>query len=110
MFGLGGLDPKKMNAMMSQLGIKQQNIDADEVIIKSRGKEIIIKNPSVTKINFSGQDMFQISGKAEEKEGINEEDIKSVMEKTKASREKAKEALEGNKGDLAAAIIELRSK
>jgi len=110
MFGLGGMDPKKMNAMMSQLGIKSTEIAAEEVIIKAKGKEIKIKNPSVTKITMSGQDTFQVSGKIEEseKEDISESDIEIIISKTGASRENAKKVLEKTKGDLAAAILELK--
>ncbi len=109
---LPGLDPRKMNAMMSQLGIKQKEIDAEEVIIKTRDKEIRITNPSVTKINFSGQDTFQISGDVHESElteasEISEEDIETVAKKTNTSKEKARVVLEKNQGDLAASILEL---
>ena len=40
----GGLDPKKMQAMMKQMGIAQQEIDASKVIIeKTDGNKIIIE-------------------------------------------------------------------
>jgi len=97
-----------MNAMMSQLGIKQHEIPAEEVIIKCKDKNIIIKNPSVSRINFSGNDMFQISGKVEESEEIDENDILTIMDKTKASREKAIDALKKSDNDLAAAIIRIK--
>ena len=59
----GGLDPKKMQAMMKQLGIAQQEIDASKVIIeKTDGNKIIIEEPSVVKIKMQGQESFQISG------------------------------------------------
>ena len=107
----GGMNPKQMKAMMSQLGIKQQEIDAEEVIIKGKEKNIVIKNPSVSKINFSGQDMFQISGQAEEqaKEEISEDDINTVMLKARASKEKAIAAMKENDGDIASAIMSLKS-
>jgi len=100
------LDPKKMNAVMKQLGIKQEQIDADEVIIKAKGKEIIIKDPEVTKMNIQGQDMFQITGKAEEK--TCSEDIKMVAESANVGEEEAKDALEKSDGDLAKAIMLLK--
>ena len=110
MLGLGGLDPKKMGAMMAQMGIKQKEIDASEVIIKGKDKNIVIKEPSVVKITMSGSDMFQISGKIEEqeKEEISEDDIKTVMAQTRASREKAVDALKNSDGDLAQAILSLK--
>jgi nascent polypeptide-associated complex subunit alpha len=110
MFGLGGLDPKKMQAMMKQMGIAQKEIDATRVIIeKNDGNKLVIENPSVTKITMQGQDSFQITGNAREETSkleISELDITTVMEKTGVSRKQAIEALEKT-GDLADAILEL---
>lgn len=99
-----------MQKAMQRLGIKQEEIDAEEVIIKTSSKEIIIKEPQVLKVNMMGQDSFQISGKIQEKPilRITEEDIKTVMEQSDVSREKALKALEENNGDLAAAILSLK--
>lgn len=105
--GMGGLDPKKMKGMMDKLGVKTTEINADEVIIKGE-KDYIIKNPQVTVIDFQGNKSFQITGELEEKEkGLSAEDIKLVMEKTGASHEKAKKALEDAAGDIAQAIMDL---
>lgn len=105
-----GLNPKKMQAMMKQMGIAQEEIDASRVVIeKNDNTNIIIENPSVTKIKMQGQETFQIAGDISEETaeiGISEEDIQTVVEKTGASKEKAKEALEKT-GDLAEAILEL---
>ena len=104
----GGLDPKKMQAMMKQLGMNQEEIEAKRVIIeKSNNDKIIIKNPSVVKITIKGQESFQISGNVEEQTGISEEDIKTVMEKTGTNIKEAKKALEATNGDLAEAILSL---
>jgi len=96
--------------MMKQLGMSQEEIPAEEVIIKTKEKDIIIKEPHVTKIKMQGQENFQISGIIEEreKEETSEEDIKTVMEKAGVSKEKAKKALKTAKGDLAEAIISLQ--
>lgn len=105
-----GMDPKKIQGMMSKLGIKQEDIEAKRVIIEQEDKNIVIENPSVVKINMSGNESFQISGniKEEEKEGkISEEDIKQVMEKTGKSRKEAEKALKQTNGDLAEAILSL---
>jgi len=104
----GGLDPKKMQAMMKQMGIAQEEIDASRVVIEKKDNtNIIIENPSVTKIKMQGQETFQIAGDiSEQEQGISEEDIKTVVEKTGASEEKAKQVLEKT-GDLAEAILEL---
>jgi len=104
----GGIDPKKMQAMMKQLGMKQEEIPADRVIIECSDKRIIIEEPNVVKINMQGQDSWQITGEAsEEEKGISEEDISQVMEKANVSREAAEKALKDSKGDLAEAILSL---
>ncbi|MEK6895058.1 MAG: nascent polypeptide-associated complex protein [Nanoarchaeota archaeon] len=108
--GLGGMDPKKMQAMMKQLGINQEEIDATRVTIeKADGSKIIIDNPSIQKITMQGNESFQISGDISEEsaEIFSESDVQTVMEKTGASEKKAREALENSNGDLAEAIMEL---
>jgi nascent polypeptide-associated complex subunit alpha len=105
-----GLNPKKMQAVMKQMGISQDEIPASRVIIeKPDNSKIVIDNPSVTKINMQGQESFQITGDVKEEAGepeISEEDVNTVVEKTGKSIEKARKALE-EKGDLAEAILEL---
>jgi nascent polypeptide-associated complex subunit alpha len=103
-----GINPKQMQAMMKQMGINQTEIPASRVIIeKEDGGKIVINNPSVMKVKMSGQESFQISGDVSEtEEKFSEEDIKTIMEKTGCSREKAENALEKT-GDLAEAILEL---
>lgn len=110
MFGLGGLNPKKMEALMSKMGISQEGIDASKVTIETQKGEIVINNPSVTKMNIKGNDIFQISGdvQASESVEISEQDIKTVMEKTGVDEQIAKSTLEKTK-DLADAIMELSS-
>ena len=108
-----GMNPTMVKQAMKRLGIKQEEIDATEVIIKTPDKEIIISNPSVSKVNMGGQETWQIMGEAQEraldtKPEINEEDINAVVEQTGASFEEAKEAIENNEGDLAAAILQLK--
>ncbi len=106
--GLGGIDPKKMQQMMKQLGIKQEEIDVLRVVIDKRdGGKIVIDNASVQKIVMQGQESWQITGDAREEEtGIREDDVKLIMEKTGKSGEEARKALEET-GDIAEAIIML---
>jgi nascent polypeptide-associated complex subunit alpha len=102
------LDPKKMQAVMKQMGINQEEIPASKVIIeKEDGNKITISNPSVTKIRMQGQESFQIAGDiSEEETGFSEEDIKVIVEKTNCSRQEAEKVLEET-GDLAEAILKL---
>lgn len=105
----GNINPAKMQAMMKQLGIKQDEIPAKRVIIEQENSKIIINNPNVVKIDMKGQESWQITGEASEEAStpsISEEDIKIIVEKTGASEAKARQALEKT-GDLAEAILEL---
>lgn len=106
----GGINPKKMQGMMKQLGISQEEIPAEKVIIeKTDGSNLIINNPSVSKISMQGQETFQISGEISQETaevGISEEDINTIVEKTGKTPEQAKTALEET-GDLAEAIMKL---
>lgn len=104
------MNPKKMQAMMKQLGINQEEIDAVRVTIeKSHGGKIVIENPSVSKVTMQGQETFQVVGdaRAEEDSGIGEGDVKLVMEKTGKGEEEARSALEESEGDIAQAIMKL---
>lgn len=108
---MGGMNPKKMQGMMKQLGINQTEIEASKVIIEKKdGSTIIINNPEIAKITMQGQEMFQISGgeisEQSAKVEISEQDIEAVIEKTNCSKEQAKKALEET-GDLAEAILKL---
>ena len=105
---------------MKQMGISQNELDANRVIIECDDKNIIIENPTVTKINMQGQENFQISGEisehevqegtellAEEESDTADEDIKTIMEKCNCLEEEAKIALEKANGDLTEAILNL---
>jgi nascent polypeptide-associated complex subunit alpha len=113
-----GLNPKKMQAMMKQLGIKQEEIDATRVIIEKEDGKIIIENPSVLKVNMQGQETYQISGDVteseeseenveEEEENQAEKDIAMIAEKTGKDKDEIAIVLEKNNGDIAATIMEL---
>ena len=109
-----GMNPRDVQRAMKKLGIKQEEIEANEVIIGTDNKEIVIVNPQVSKVNMMGQETYQIVGEAEERTisseaGINEDDVKTVMEQTGATEDKAREAIEENGHDLAKAIISLRN-
>lgn len=103
------MNPKKMQEAMKKLGIKQENIDAERVIIEKTDGKVVINNPSITKINMQGQENFQITGEIQEdnEEENQEQDIQQIMEKTGKTLEEVKKALEESGGDLAEAIISL---
>jgi nascent polypeptide-associated complex subunit alpha len=106
-----GIDPRAMQAAMKKMGIKQYEIEAVEVIIRTADKEIVISNPSVTKIDMMGNTSFQVAGDVSERSleaGISEVDVKTVAEQSGVSEQEAREALEKSNGDLAEAIISLK--
>ena len=109
--GMGGMNPKKMQAAMKQMGISQEEIPSEKVVIhKQDGSKINIENPSVQKIKMQGQETFQITGDISEESAeleFSEEDINTIVEKTNCSKEKAKETLEKNEGDIAQTIMDL---
>jgi nascent polypeptide-associated complex subunit alpha len=93
-----------------------QVADVEEVIVRTRNKEIIIKEPEVSILQVQGQKMFQVAGgqiteKAAERKPttIGEEDVRLVADQTGKSLDEARKALEESSGDLAKAILLLQS-
>ena len=103
-----------MKEMMKQLGIEINELkEISEVIIKCKYQDIIINNPNVSIMKANGIETYQISNgsskiiKHEDKEKIieiNEEDINFICETIGVSKEKAKEMLLKNNGDIAETI------
>ncbi|MEK6864138.1 MAG: nascent polypeptide-associated complex protein [Nanoarchaeota archaeon] len=102
------IDPKLMKAAMKKMGIRQEEIAADEVVIKSSSGNIIIRNPSIMKMTMGGKESFEITGDIQS-QAFSEEDIKTVAEQANVDEETAKEALEKANGDLAEAILSLKN-
>lgn len=104
------MNPRLVKQAMKQLGVKQEEIEAEEVIIKCSDRELIIRNPQVAKINMMGQESLQIQGDIEEREleSFKEEDVELVVEQTGCDEKKARELLKKNKGDIAKTILELK--
>jgi nascent polypeptide-associated complex subunit alpha len=102
------LNPKQIEKAMKRMGIQAVEIDAEEVIIRTASKDIVITNPSVSRVNMMGQDTFQVSGEVSESgKGVSEEDVQMVASKTGASEEEARVAL-SETGDIAEAILKLK--
>ena len=103
-----------MSAIMKQMGISQENIKAEKVIIEKIDGKIIIENPNIIKVNMQGQESFQITGQITEetKQEESEEeqlkkDIQTIAQQTGVSEEIAAIELEKNNGDMAETIISL---
>lgn len=105
MLGMG-MNPKQMQALFKQLGIKTKEIPAKRVVIDSDEGKIVIENPKVTQIDMKGVLSFQITGDVVE-ESFTDEDVKFVMEQTGKSEDEVKTALKETNGDVAEAIIKL---
>ena len=121
MFGGGGMNPRKMEQMMEQMGIDVDELDATEVIIRqSDGTELVFDDPEVTRMDARDQQTYQIVGEPTEREAaepaetaeseetagdaIPQSDVDLVRERTSVSEDDARDALEATDGDLAAAI------
>jgi nascent polypeptide-associated complex subunit alpha len=106
-----GMNPKKMQAAMRQMGISQEEISAEKVIIQKKdGSKTIIENPSVQKIKMQGQETFQVAGEISEESAeleFSKEDIQTIIDKTGCSEKKARKTLEKNEGDIAQSIMDL---
>ena len=108
------MNPRDMQKAMKRLGIKQDEIDATEVIIRCEDKDLVIQNPQVSKVNMAGNEIYQVTGQAQEQERsteveINEEDIQTVIDQTSCTNEEALSALKETNGNLAEAILKLQS-
>ena len=109
----GGVDPRQMKKMMKRMGIKTEEIDAEQVIIRCVDRDIVIDEPSVVKTVIQGQEMYQIQGKATVSEteaaaDISQEDVELVMQQAGVKEDAAVKALEKAKGDIAEAILDLK--
>ena len=107
---LGKINPKQIEKVMKQMGIQQEELDAKRVIIELEDSNLVIDEPSVTKVMMQGKETWQISGDAKEesKESFSDGDVEMVMEKTGKGEEEVRKVLEGNNGDIAGAIMELK--
>ena len=59
-----GMNPKMMKQAMKKMGMKQEELNAKQVIIVLEDKELVFENPGVSKVNMMGQDTYQITGEA----------------------------------------------
>ena len=71
--GMGRMNPRMMKKLQKQLQNSTEEIDATEVIIRTKDKEIYFSNPSVSAMNMMGQQSYQIVGEPQER-GLSGED------------------------------------
>ncbi|MFW5963612.1 MAG: nascent polypeptide-associated complex protein [Natronomonas sp.] len=125
--GGGGMNPRKMEQMMSQMGIDLTEIDAEEVIIRTAEEELVFHDAEVQRMDAQGQQTYQIVGapdtrpRGEGTEAIegesesesdtgssefSDEDVEIVARRADVTEARAREVLEET-GDLAAAVQKL---
>jgi nascent polypeptide-associated complex subunit alpha len=130
MFGGGGMNPRKMQQMMKQMGIDVTDVEAEEVVIRTADEEYVFDAPTVQRMDAQGQETFQVVGDYDLRErGAGDEpadgdadadaddgagadaipaaDVEIVATRTGASEADARAALEATDGDLAAAVSRL---
>ncbi len=116
---------REAKRMMERMGINAKELsDVKEVIFKTGTKELVIRNPIVTAIDFQGQKMFQVMGEdlkeraltpteatqATAKPRVSDEDVQLVAAQANVSLDEARRTLEETGGDLAQAILLLTSR
>jgi nascent polypeptide-associated complex subunit alpha len=96
------------------MGIVMEELsEVEEVVIRFKSKDIVVKNPSVTFINAQGQKSYQVTGEVQEVQkapSIPQEDIKMVAQQAGVSEEEAQKALKESNGEPAEAIVRLMEK
>jgi len=126
--GGGGMNDRKMQQMMKQMGIDMQELDAQEVIIRTPDEELVFTDADVQRMDAQGQQTYTIVGEPESRapgeggaseaddaaaessddSGVEDGDVEIVAQRAGASEDEAREALEATDGDLAAAIARLK--
>ncbi len=120
--GMRGVNPRQMKQAMKRMGITTEDINGvEEVVIRTKDKEYVIKNAAVTIMEVQGQKTFQVVGEASvsprtaapatksAEPQVPEEDIELVMSQTGAEREQAIKALKESGGQPAEAILKIMS-
>ncbi len=97
---------------MKKMGISQTPLNVKRVVFEMTEGNLVIDEPSVTKIMMNGQETYQVAGEAKEEGASNfsDEDVYIVKEQSGKSEEEAKKALEETDGDIAQAIKKLSIK
>ena len=115
-----GVNPRQMKQAMKRLGITTEDINGvEEVVIRTKDKEYVIKDAAVTVMDMQGQKTFQVIGEATiqarkagaasrpEESPMPDEDIELVIGQTGCTRDQAVKALKECGGQPAEAILKL---
>jgi nascent polypeptide-associated complex subunit alpha len=106
------MNPRKMKQMMDKLGMQMEPLEGVERIVITTGKgNLVFDAAEVVAMTMQGVRTFQITGEPRfepRATAVSEEDVRLVMEQTKAPEEKARRILAETKGDIAEAILRLQ--
>ncbi len=100
---------------MKKMGVSIEPLeDINKVVLEGNEKKLVVYDPVVSVVSYGPRKVIQIEGEIIEEEieeelEIPEEDIALVAEKAGVDYEAAKKALIEEKGDLAGAILKLKS-
>jgi nascent polypeptide-associated complex subunit alpha len=127
--GMRGVNPRQMQMAMKRMGIETTEMQGvDEVIIRTKDKDIVVLAPQVTVVSMKGQKTYQIVGEGEEIRergsstgdspgasaqsgpSVNQEDVELVAGQAHVSEDEARDALLETGGEPAEAIIFLMGK
>lgn len=104
-----------MRRMVEKMGLDMKEIqNVQEVIIKTDKKEIILAKPQVTEMKSKESSIFTVNAESYEERELevqifSDEDIDLICQQTGATKERAQEALAESDGELARAIMLLKS-
>jgi len=123
------MNPRKMKQMMEQMGIDMEDIDAEEVIIRTPDEEYVFTDAEVQLMEAQGQKTYQVVGDPETRErgaggsesaesddggeadgddtGVDPDDVELVAMRAGVDEDTARAALVENDGDLADAVDQL---
>jgi len=120
---------RAMKRQMQSMGMNMEELEGvREVIIRKDDGDIQIPEPHVSLIRQQGMEIYQVVAKSESssesqeeissipssetpvtRKSIPEEDVILVASQANVSKEEARKALEENDGDLARAILTLKT-
>jgi len=106
--------------MLSGLGLDLKELGtADEILIRFPDKQLVLRGASVIQVNLEGERVFQLIGGEVEEKAVEEmieeyvppdEDVALVAAQAGVDEDLAREVLKEVKGDLAKAILLLKSR
>jgi len=104
--GGGGMDDRKMQQMMKQMGIDMQELDAEEVVIRTPDEELVFSDADVQRMDAQGQQTYTIVGEPESRPRGEGGDSGSSSTGDDAADEESEPVIEESEGDGEAEIPE----